>query len=150
VRATAVHGGVWCHGVSLRSPLQDAEERAPRPIRGADSPTVDDAADSLRERLTVSAARRSYLECCESMQRVHITPRLGSRAVTEVTSAYVQALAGAMLRAGRSPKTVRNVLSFLHSIFEHAIDKSWTRENPVRRAVRPGRRRARPPVPHAG
>jgi integrase len=121
--------------------LQDAEERAPRPIRGADTPTVDEAADSLRERLTVSGARRSYLECCESMQRVHITPRLGSRAVTEVTSAHVQALAGAMLRAGRSPKTVRNVLSFGHSIFEHAIDKGWTRENPVRRAVRPGRRR---------
>jgi integrase len=121
--------------------LQDAEERAPRPIRGTDIPSVDEAADSLRERLTVSGARRSYLEGCESMQRVHITPRLGSRPVTEVTSAHVQALAGAMLRAGRSPKTVRNVLSFLHSIFEHAIDKGWTRENPVRRAARPGRRR---------
>ena len=32
-------------------------------------------------------------------------------------------------------------LSFVHSIFEHAIDRGWARENPVRRATRPGRRR---------
>jgi len=121
--------------------LQDAEERAPRPVRGADTPTVSEVGDSLRQQLAVSGARRSYLEGCESMQRVHIAPHLGAKAVTEVTSAHVQALASGMLRAGRSPKTVRNVLSFLHSIFEHAIDKDWTRENPVRRAVRPGRRR---------
>ena len=53
----------------------------------------------------------------------------------------VEALARAMLDAKLSPKSVRNVLSFLHSIFEHAIDRRWARENPVRRAVRPGRRR---------
>jgi integrase len=121
--------------------LQDTEERAPRPVRGADTPTVAELASSLREQLAVSGSRRSYLEGCESMQRVHIEPHLGSLAVTEVTSAHVQALASSMLRAGRSPKTVRNVLSFLHSTFEHAIDKGDTRENPVRRAIRPGRRR---------
>jgi integrase len=33
-------------------------------------------------------------------------------------------------------------LSFLHSVFEHAIDERWSKENPVRRAVRPGRRRS--------
>jgi integrase len=121
--------------------LQDAEERAPRPVRGADTPTVSQAADSLRQQLTVGGSRRSYLEGCESMQRVHIAPSLGARAVTEVTLAHVQALASTMLRAGSSPKTIRNVLSFLHSIFEHAIDQGWTRENPVRRAVKPGRRR---------
>jgi len=48
----------------------------------------------------------------------------------------------AMLRAGKAPKTVRNVLSFLYSIFEHAIDRGHVRENPVRRATRPGRRRS--------
>jgi integrase len=47
-----------------------------------------------------------------------------------------------MLKAGRSAKTVRNVLTFLHSVFEHAIDEGWCVENPVRRATRPGRQRA--------
>ncbi len=47
-----------------------------------------------------------------------------------------------MLKDGRSPKTVRNVLTFLHSVFEHAIDEGWCVQNPVRRAARPRRHRA--------
>jgi integrase len=121
--------------------LQDAEERAPRPLRGANVPTVGQATEALRQKLRLGGARRSYLEGCESMQRVHIGPRLGELPACGVTTAQVEALASAMLRDGRSPKTVRNVLSFLHSIFEHAIERGWARENPVRRAVRPGRRR---------
>jgi integrase len=121
--------------------MQDAEERAPRPVRGADTPTVDDVGDSLRQKLRLAGARRSYLEGCESMQRVHVSPRLGDLPVTIMTVAHVESLAGAMLKQGRSPKTIRNVVSFLHSIFEHAIDRGWARENPARRAARPGRRR---------
>jgi integrase len=59
-----------------------------------------------------------------------------------VATADIEALAGSMLDRGLSPKTVRNVMTFLHSIFEHAIDRRLVRENPVRRATRPGRRRA--------
>ena len=70
--------------------IQDAEERAPRTVRGADIPTVGEVADSLRQKLSLSGARRSYLEGCESMQRVHIAPRLGSLPVTDVTTAHVQ------------------------------------------------------------
>ena len=121
--------------------LQDAEERAPRPARGADAPTVDEMADSLRQKLRLRGARRSYLDGCESMQRVHISPRLGALKISDVTTAHVETLAGSMLRDGLSPKTVRNVMTFLHSIFEHALDRGAIRENPVRRATRPGRRR---------
>ena len=75
------------------------------------------------------------------MQRLHISPRLGALAVANVTTAHVEAVVSAMLADGLSPKTIRNVLSFLHSIFEHAIERGWVRENPARRASRPGRRR---------
>lgn len=44
-----------------------------------------------------------------------------------------------MLDAGLAPKTVRNVITFMHSVFEDAIDRGWTRQNPVRRASRPKR-----------
>jgi integrase len=121
--------------------MQDAEERAPRPARGAVVPTVDEVTDSLRKKLRLRGLRRSYLEGCESMQRVHISPRLGSKPVSEVKTAHIEALASAMLDRGLAPKTVRNVMTFLHSIFEHAIDRRLMRENPVRRATRPGRRR---------
>ena len=77
------------------------------------------------------------------MQRVHIiSPRLGDKPRRPVTIADVATVAAAMLDAGLAPKTVRNVVTFLHSVFEHAIDRGWTAQNPVRRASRPKRRRA--------
>ena len=122
--------------------IQDEEERSPRPVRGADTPTVDDAADSLRRKLELEGARKSYRENCESMQRVHVSPTVGSLCVTEVSRAHVEALGATMLKKDLAPKTVRNTLSFLHSVFEHAVDEGWCKDNPVRRAARPGRRRS--------
>ena len=122
--------------------MQDQEERTPRPVRGADTPTVDDAADSLRRKLELEGARKSYRENCESMQRVHVSPTVGSLCVTEVSRAHVEALGATMLKKDLAPKTVRNTLSFLHSVFEHAVDEGWCKDNPVRRAARPGRRRS--------
>jgi hypothetical protein len=58
--------------------MQDAEERAPRPARGSVVPTVDEVTDSLRKKLRLRGLRRSYLEGCESMQRVH-TPRSATK-----------------------------------------------------------------------
>lgn len=48
-----------------------------------------------------------------------------------------------MVASGLKHKSVHNVLVFLHGVFEHAIDRGWTRDNPVRRAARPKRRRTR-------
>ncbi|MET0602015.1 MAG: site-specific integrase [Baekduia sp.] len=121
--------------------MQDEEERTPtRSV--SERRTVDDATDSLRRKLKIEGCRTSYLQGCESMQRVHISPRLGSKPVDRVTQTQVEDLAEEMLAQGKSPKTVRNVITFLHSVFEHAIDKRWATENPVRRATRPKRRRA--------
>lgn len=53
-----------------------------------------------------------------------------------------------MLETGLAPKTVRNVLTFLHAVFEHALDRGLVRENPVRRAALPGRRRRGDANPH--
>jgi hypothetical protein len=86
--------------------LQDAEERAPRPVRGAIVPSVDEVCDSLRQKLRLRGARRSYLEGCESMQRVHISPRLGAKPVSEIRTAHIEALASSMLDARLAPKTV--------------------------------------------
>ncbi len=67
------------------------------------------------------------------MQRIHISPRLGDKPVDRVTIADVETVAAAMLDASLAPKTVRNVITFMHSVFEHAIDRGWTTQNPVRR-----------------
>jgi len=120
---------------------REKEEQAPRPKVTARI-TVDDSADSLRAKQKLEGARKSYQENCTSMQRVHISPKLGSLPVAGVTRPQVEGLATTMLEKKLAPKTVRNVLSFLYSVFEHANDEDWCKENPVRRATRPGRRRS--------
>ncbi len=121
--------------------VREAEEVNPRPPV-ASRVTVADAADSLRRKLAMQGARKSYLEGCESMQRVHLVQRLDNAVLGNIDRHDVEALAEGMLKAGSAPKTVRNVLTFLHSVFEHAIDNGWCSENPVRRASRPRRQRA--------
>jgi integrase len=77
------------------------------------------------------------------MQRVHLDPSIGALALENVTAARVEALVSAMLTSGLAPKTARNVMTFTYSIFEHALANGWCRDNPVRFAARPKRRRAR-------
>jgi hypothetical protein len=114
--------------------MQQEEEARPRPSSD-ERRTVDDATDSLRRKLKIEGCRTSYLQGTESMQRVHISPRIGSTPVDRVTRLQVEAVAVDMLEAGLAPKSVRNVITFLHSVFEHAIDKGG------RRRTRCGERR---------
>ena len=58
-----------------------------------------------------------------------------------VTRSDVERLARSMLERGLAPKTVRNVMTFLHSVFALAVESEWTASNPVARAARPRRRR---------
>jgi len=123
--------------------MQEAEERRPSRRRDVEPVTVGAAAASLRQAKALEGARKSYLEGLESMQRVHLEPNIAALALEKVSTAQIEALATAMLDGGLAPKTVRNVLTFTHSVFEHAIAKGWCHENPVRCAARPKRRRAR-------
>ena len=104
--------------------------------------TVDQAADRLRERIAIEGARLSYRQNCGSMQRVHISPSLGRRKIAAVTTEDVARLASRMLARGSSPKTVRNVMTFLHSVFGLAVKKGWAPSISVEDAARPKRRRA--------
>ncbi|MGI8863668.1 MAG: tyrosine-type recombinase/integrase [Solirubrobacteraceae bacterium] len=122
--------------------LQDAEELSPSRWRDAPTLTLSAAAESLRRAKALEGARKSYLENLESMQRVHLDTSIGSVSVDAVSTTQVEGLITSLLRDGRSPKTARNLISFLYSIFEHAIANGWCRENPVRRAARPKRRRS--------
>jgi hypothetical protein len=75
------------------------------------------------------------------MQRIHVSPALGKRRVDSVTRVDVERLARSMLGRGLAPKTVRNVMTFLHSVFALAVESEWLASNPVARAARPRRRR---------
>src|SRR4051812_28621093 len=120
-----------------------AEEAGHKPVEPVvEILTVDQVADRLRERIAIEGARKSYRENCASMQRVHISPALGKRKIAAVSTEDVERLASRMLARGASPKTVRNVITFLHSVFGLAVRKGWAPRNPVEDAARPKRRRA--------
>ena len=85
VRAPGTRDGL---GRRFRRMQQDEESRPPAAPGGP--ATVTEAADSLRRKLSLAGARESYLRGCRSMQHVHIDPRLGTRPVTEVSTADVE------------------------------------------------------------
>jgi integrase len=121
-----------------------AEKAARRPVEPVvEIVTVDQAAERLRERIAIEGARLSYRQNCESMQRVHISPAMGKQKVAAVTTRDVERLASSILERGSSPKTVRNVMTFLFSVFALAVKQGWAPTNPVADAARPKRRRAR-------
>ena len=97
--------------------LIEVESLRPPPTIDERPRTVDDVADELRERLAIEGARLSYRQNTESMQRVHISPVLGTRRIDAVTRQDVERLGRSMLGRGLSPKTVRNVMTFLHAVF---------------------------------
>jgi integrase len=74
----------------------------------------------------------SHRETVESHLRVHIAPALGRTAIDRLDDEQITRLALAMRRAGKSPKTIRNVLSTLHSVCDLAIRRRWRSTNPCR------------------
>lgn len=64
------------------------------------------------------------------MQRAHVSPLLGPRLAADIQTADVEAVAERMLDGGRAPKTVRNVLTFLHAVFEYALEHGITTDTP--------------------
>ena len=121
--------------------MQAAEEQAPPRNRSAPAPTFGEVSAALRRQLQLRGSRPSYLENCESMDRIHISSVVGTMPVADIGPADIEAVAQPMLSNGLSPKTVRNVLTYVYSVFEYAIERGLVSANPVRHVTRPGRRR---------
>jgi hypothetical protein len=54
---------------------------------------------------------------------------MGLRRIDAITQDDVERLGSSMLRDGLAPKTVRNVMAFLHAGFAHAEGKGWVDRN---------------------
>ena len=108
--------------------LMDAEELLRPPDRAA--PTLDELGDMLTSRLQTLARKRSTIESVESHVRIHIAPWFGDVGVDAIDDRRVEAFVAALGRKGLSPKTVRNVMGTLHSLFELARRRKIVRANP--------------------
>ena len=113
--------------------------------------TVGTAGQALLAHLEAKGSSRSHLETVESHLRVHLVPFFKDKPLDRISDADVTRLLVHLRRLGRKPKTIRNIVSTLHSIFELAIRRRWLTSNPCQ-ARRPSGRPAqrRHPIPQSG
>jgi integrase len=64
--------------------------------------------------------------------RVHLAPFFGDKPLSKICPDDVQRFIAQKTREGRAPKSVRNYLGLLHSIFAHAEKRGWASANPVK------------------
>jgi integrase len=94
--------------------------------------TVADVGAALLVQLEALGRSKSHRETVESHVRVHIVPAFGNIAIDRLEEEHVMRLAAKLRRAGKAPKTIRNVLSTVHSICELAVRRRWCSTNPCR------------------
>ena len=92
--------------------------------------TVQTAGRALLERLEARGSAKSHIESVESHLRVHLVPFFGDKPLDRIDEDDVTRFAARLRRSGRAPKTVRNVASTLHSVFELARRRRWVASNP--------------------
>jgi integrase len=86
--------------------------------------------DMLAVRLQSLGRKRSTIETVEYHVRVHIAPCFGDTGIDEIDERKLEAFVASLGRKGCSPKTVRNVMGTVHSLFELARRQKVVRANP--------------------
>lgn len=112
-----------------------AEARTAPPV--VERIAFNDAADRYLRHLEATGRKRSTLQDYESTIRVHLTPFFVDRSLDAVSPADVEAFIAAERRNGKAPKSIRNWISVLGSIFAFACRRGWTDHNPVAEVDRP-------------
>lgn len=108
--------------------------------------TVAEAGERLLKHLKSIGRKRSTVEGYESFLRVHLAPFFGEQPVGRITSSDVEGFIAEKLGAGCAPKSIRNYLGLLHSIFDFAERRGWGRGNPCKRVDRPVGEQADPGI----
>jgi len=108
--------------------LMDVEETVRAPDRAA--PTMAELGDMLAVRLQSLGRKRSTIETVDSHVRIHIAPWFDDTGIDEIDERRLEAFIASLGRKGCSPKTIRNVMGTVHSLFELARRQKVVRANP--------------------
>jgi integrase len=109
---------------------------ATRPASGRHAPTV--------AQLERGGRKPSHIEGVRLHLRAHVVPLLGDEPADLLGTDDVQRLVDRLLRLGRTPKTISNVLGRLHSALDIAVEQGTIATNPCRMANLPKDQRERP------
>jgi len=99
--------------------------------------TVADVGATYLEHLSAVGRKRSTLMDYESTLRVHLAPFFGSKPLQRIDPVDLREFMALKARQGRAPKSVRNYLGLLHSIFAFAQTRDWATDNPCKRVEKP-------------
>ncbi len=99
--------------------------------------TVATAGVALLAQLEVRGASKSHRETVESHLRVHLEPYFKDKSLDRISADDVASLLVRLRRMGRTPKTIRNIASTLHSLFELAVRRQWAGANPCKQVDLP-------------
>lgn len=63
----------------------------------------------------------------------HVIPKIGHMKLSSIGSQHIDRIVIDLLKAGKKPKTIRNIFNIIRSCFEYAFRKKIIRENPCLR-----------------
>jgi integrase len=98
--------------------------------------TIADAGEELKRRLEIRGRKKSHRLTVASDLRNHIVPFFGQSEMHRIGPREIERYIAAKLQTP-SPKTVRNHLNTMHSLFEIGQRLEWCERNPVKLADRP-------------
>ena len=109
---------------------------ATRPLPAGEQVTMLEAGEELCRRLEIRGRKKSNRLTVASDLRNHIVPFLGDRELDRIEPKDVERYIAVKLGT-LAPKTVRNHLNTMHSVFEIGQRLGWCARNPVKLADRP-------------
>lgn len=125
---------------------QRIRESQNRPLEAVDF-TVQHIVDALwRPYLDRKQVKPSTKRSYDCELKVHILPALGAMRIADVSPLHIERLLQSRLEGGSSPKTVRNLVGLLQSIFSLAVDNDLIARSPVRDRHKPRVTRSEKPV----
>ena len=118
---------------ALRQLIRESEEAPPVQQRV----TVAEAGEQHLRHLEALGRKPSTISDYDSILRVHLNAFFANRSLERIAALDVETYINTKTRAGLNPKTIRNQLALLHSIFIYAQRHGWTNTNPVALVEKP-------------
>lgn len=109
---------------------------AQRPRVSSERVTILEAGEELCRRLALRGRKKSHRLTVASDLKNHIAPFFAGKELARIEPRDVERYIAAKLKT-LSPKTVRNHLGTMHSVFELGMRVGWCERNPVKLADRP-------------
>lgn len=101
-------------------------------IRPTETVSVKLAGERYLAHLRSLGRRRSTLMDYESYLRVHLVPFFAETPLQQIDEDDIDAFIAYERGEGKAPKSIRNWLGFLHSIFAYAEKRKWSQGNPCK------------------